>query len=118
MRPECDPQYAKTASIYNPGIYSPQQEDCINTTAGIFLSGQNCTFNESDPYSIMSITSLRQQVALDKMKSNDVDPSTGSQASPYTIPDISVSQVHLKAQCNCMGGCFDNAFAFHGHLGK
>ena len=117
VTPKCDPQYAHTVSIFNPGIYSPHQQDCVNTTSGIFLSGENCTFNQSDPYSNLSSDSIRLQIGLDWMRSNDVDTSTGSQASVYTIPAIKEEQVHLRQQCNCMGGCFDNIFAFYGYLG-
>jgi hypothetical protein len=117
LRPECDPQYSQTQSIFNPGIYSPLLQDCVNTTIGFFFSGQNCIFNQSDPYSIMSMSAVRQQMSLDWMKSNEIDPSTGTQASPYTIPVVKEAQVHLKTQCNCMGGCFDSEFAFNGYLG-
>jgi hypothetical protein len=117
LRPECDPQYSQTQSIFNPGIYSPLLQDCVNTTMGFFFSGQNCIFNQSDPYSVMSMSTVKKQMALDWMKSNEIDPSTGSQASLYTIPVVKEAQVHLKTQCNCMGGCFDSDFAFTGYLG-
>lgn len=117
LRPECDPQYSQTRSIFIPGIYSPLLQDCVNTTIGFFLSGQNCTFNQSDPYSIMSMSTVRKQMTLDWMESNEIDPATGTQASPYTIPVVKEAQIHLRTQCNCMGGCFDSGFAFHGYLG-
>jgi hypothetical protein len=116
LRPECDPQYSQTQSVFNPGIYSPQQ-DCVNTTIGFYFSGENCLFNQSDPYSITSMSAVRKQMTLDWMKSNEVDPSTGTQGSPYTIPVVKVAQIHLKTQCNCMGGCFDSAYAFNGYVG-
>ena len=94
--PRSSRRYNSTEHPLFPGIYRPEG-DCTRTALGYFLSaGDNfsqCVPDPSDPYSTTRVGAIQQQIALDWARSNDVDPTSGSSTSVYTIPKLVRTQV-------------------------
>lgn len=123
LRNECDRAFNQTVSPYIPGIYDPEG-DCTKTVLGLWVSGGNdtefwertCSVNRSDPYSTKRIGPVEQRRAVDWTRSNEMDYMTSKDASAYTIPKLTEGQRLNKKACVCTSGCFDQRFAFLGHL--